>query len=390
MISINDSKTRVIIFGQHAWNTLGQIRSFGELGLRPDVVWVKGDLVVPSKSKYINQFHIVDSFEDGLNCIKHEYTDRNYSYVISTDSDVVVSLFDLHYDELKERFYFFNASQQGRLNQFLPKHAQYQLAKKYGLKVPKTEIVKKGFLPHDLNYPIITKTIDSFTRNWKDNYVICHSEQELLDAYKLINQDNLLLQEFIEKKNEVAIEGISIKQGEDIYIPVQGEYIRVEPGGYGSWKRNEIYHLGEEMRDKIQQIIKEIKFSGVFEMEFLKDKNDNLYFLEINFRHTQYNHALADMGVNMSKLLLEGFLNNYLCVDNLIIKSPHIVMNERRDFDTYIRTNKISLRSWLSDIRKTDSFYIYDRYDRYPFYDYIFSLIKGHISLFFRKIRIIK
>ena len=386
MIRINDPDIFVIVFGQHCWNTLGQIRSFGELGVNPDVIWIIGDSVVPSKSKYINHFHEFESFEDGFEYLKKEYCDKNRTYIVSTDSDAVVSLLNLHYDELKDRFVFFNATQQGRLNRFMPKHVQYLLAEKYGLRIPKMELVKKGLRPNHLKYPLITKTDDSFSRNWKKNYVICHSEQELFEAYKFITPDTVLLQEFIEKKNEVALEGISINKGEDVFIPIQGEYLRIEAGSYGSWKRNEVYSLGDELKEKLQQMLKEIKYVGVFEVEFLKDMNDNLFFLEINFRHTQYNQALSEMGVNFCKIFAESVLNNRLSIESIDgIRSPHLVMNERRDFDTYIRTKKYSLRKWINDIIKTDSFYIYNKHDKCPFYSYMLSLIKGRLlSCFYR------
>ena len=178
----------------------------------------------------------------------------------------------------------------------------------------------------------------------------------------------------------IALEGLSINNGEEVFIPVQGEYLRLMTGEYGSWKQNEVYCLGDDLKCKIQEVLKTIAYTGVFEAEFLKDNDDKLYFLEINFRHTQYNHALTDMGVNLSKIFVESMLNGRLCVDDkLSIKSPHLVMNESKDF-SYIRMMNISLWKWCLDVVKTNSFYIYDRRDIRPFINYISPLIKRRIN----------
>ena len=393
MIKLSDPNIKVIVFGQHYMNSLGQVRSFGEVGCRPDVVWqsvVAGPLSESKSkdeialSKYIDHFEKVSTLEDGLEYIIREYHDRDTRYIISTDSDLVVSLLNSRYDELKDRFVFFNASQPGRLNQYLAKDAQCRLAEQFGLRVPRSELVHRGELPKVVTYPLVTKTVDSFSRQWKKNYNICRTEQELLEAYESIPLDEVLLQEFIERENEVAFEGISFNQGEELYMPIQGEYIRIGDFGYGSWKRNEAYHYGEVLKDKIQQIFKAIKYSGVFEIEFLKTKDGDLYFLEINFRHTQYNHALTDMGVNLCTIYAESELNGRLCVPDIDIQ-PRTVMNERMEYFAYIETKKIRLRDWIKDIKKTDSFYIYDRRDLKPLFQSIKKyLIMEMVQAFYR------
>lgn len=384
-----DSDVKVIVIGQHCWNTLGQIRSFGEVGVKPDVVWISGDQFNPSSSKYVNHFIEFDNFKDGLTYILDNYNNTQFKYIISTDSDAIVSLLDLNYDKLENNYFFFNAGGQGRLNYYMLKNNQYDLAEKCGLRAPKYELVMRGDKPETLNYPIITKTVNCFAKSWKDNYFICRNEYELFEAYKTINQDQILLQEFIEKKNEVALEGISFNRGNELFLPVQGEYLRLEEGQFGSWKKNEIFSLGDDLKAKIQHFFKEIEYTGVFEVEFLRDQNDDLYFLETNFRHTQYNHALSDMGINLCRIFSESMLNGYLCTEGLKptrIKSPHFVMNEKKDYDIYIKTNRIGIRKWYSDIKGTDSFYIYDDNDKLPFYCYLFSLIIGKIRFHFKKI----
>ncbi len=392
MIRITDPNVKVIILGQSCWNTLGQIRSFGEAGVRPDVVWIPGDLFVPDCSKYINSFTVVNTQEEALDYVIDHYTDRNCKYVISTDSDLLVSLMDQKYDLLKDRFIFFNAAEQGRLTKYMVKSVQCELAEQKGLGVPKSELLTKGTLPKTLRYPVFTKTDNCFVRGWKNDYIICNTEEELISAYESIKSEKLLLQEFIRKKNEVSLEGISINQGEELFLPVQMDYLRISDGKYGTWMTNYAYNLGDELKDKIQQILKTIRYSGIFELEFLEDMDGNLLFLEFNFRQTQLNHSMTDMGLNFCKIYAESELNGHLCVDDVAnIKSPLVVMNERRDFRAGYNVITIkNLIKWLSDVRKSESFYIYDKKDKYPFFVFLSSFLKGKFLLVLRRMRIIR
>lgn len=396
MIKLTDPNVKVIVFGRQFMNSLGQVRSFGEVGCRPDVVWLAipaGPLAEAKTpltfSKYINRFIKVTSFEEGMDFILNEYRDENVKYIISTDSDLAVALMDARYDELKDRFIFFNAGSTGQLSRYLSKEAQCRLAEQCGLKVPKSELVRRGELPKVVSYPLLTKTVDSFSRDWKKNYIICRNEAELIEAYQSIKVDEVLLQQFIERENEVALEGISFNQGEQLYMPVQGEYLRIEEFGYGSWKRNEAYHLGDELRDKLQQVFKTVKYSGVFEVEFMRTADGELYFLEINFRHTQYNHALTDMGINLCQIFAESELNGRLCIPNPdVVIEPRTVMNEEKEFFTYIETKMISWKNWIADIRKTDSFYLYDKRDLKPLMNRIVKYFKMVlVQAYYRKLK---
>lgn len=363
----------VIILGQHCWNSLGQIRSFGEVDIKSNVIWVNVGGFTPKGSRYIRSFHVCDSFEEAIEYMLNTFNDPQKRYIISTDSDKFVSLLNQRYSELKDQYIFFNAGVSGRLNHFMQKSTQIRLAKDFGLDVPKTETVKIGELPKELKYPIFTKVNNCLILNWKDNSFICKDQAELLSAYDKMTTDSVILQEYIEKDNEIAFEGISFHDGNEVYMPIQGEYLRIEDGNYGTWKKNEVYHMGDGLKSKIKAIMQHIKYNGVFEIEFLRDKKGKLYFLEINFRHTQYNHALTDMGVNLCYLFAISQINGVINQEK-VIKSPSITMNEDREYHKYIKTGKMSIRNWIRDIRNTDSFYVYDKNDKRYFFKKLASL----------------
>ncbi len=376
-------KYEIIVIGQYCWNTLGQIRSFGEIGIKSHVVWIENDSFTPQGSRYVKTFYSCSSFNECYSYLLKTFNKENKKYVISTDCDSIVSFLNQHYDELKDRFFFFNAGEQNRLSEFINKQNQILLAKKFGFTIPKTLLVKKGDIPKDINFPVFTKSVNSLAFNWKTNSSICYNAEELKNVYNQISDDQLIIQEFIEKSNEIAIEGISYNNGQDVFMPIQGEYLRIEDGSFGTWKINELYKSGEDLKSKIHSIMRHVRYNGVFEIEFIKDKNDKLYFLEINFRHTQYNHALTEMGVNFCQLFCQSQILGKIDIDSINIKSPSITMNEYREFMTYIKTGKYSIFKWINDIRKTDSFYFYDNKDKKYFYCKIADLIKNKfLSLF--------
>lgn len=377
----------VVIFGQHCLNTLGQIRSIGKLGIHPDVVWVSDDYHSPKGSKWIRSFNSFPSFTEGLDYIVRHYTDTMKKYFIFTDSDEVVGLLDSHYNQLKDRFIFFNAGEQGRLSLFMPKYDLCKLAERHGMSIPRTELLPRGVFPDNLSYPIFTKSPDSKGMSWKANARICRNQEDLTKAFETISTDTILLQEFIEKENEIAIEGVSVNGGKEIYAPIQGEYLRIKDGSFGTWKQNEAYCLGESLLGNIKAAIREIGFSGVFEIEFLKDKSGKLFFLEINFRHTQYNHALTRMGVNLSRIWIDSILYGHINVESVkTILSPQTVINDPKDFRIYVEGGQIGLKQWIRDMHMSDSYYMFDRLDKLYVLRYLSKSVIIRVKRFIKRI----
>lgn len=376
----------VIIIGQHCFNTLGQIRSFGEFGFKPIVIWINHLHQSPKGSKYIKEFHSFDTFSDAIEYVINTYSNNGKKYYLSTDSDGIVALLNEKYNLLIDNFFFFNAGEKGRLIRYMPKLEQCKLAEKFGLNIPRSELVRLGELPKTLQYPIFTKSPDCFGVTWKENSIICKNKEELIESYKKIQGKEILLQEYIEKENEVALEGISHDGGNVVFLPIQGEYIRLSEGKYGTYKRNEHFKLGEDMFGKIQAILKEIHYSGVFEVEFLRDKKGKLYFLEINFRHTQYNHAFTIMGINFCQVWMELCAGNISILENLsLIKDPSFVMNESRDIQEYLLTGKIGLIKWIRDFIKADSYYSFDKKDIAYTFSYFKRMIGNRVNSILNK-----
>ena len=82
-----------------------------------------------------------------------------------------------------------------------------KLAQKHGLNTLKTHYVERGVIPEDLEYPVITKSMSPVAGGWKSDVHICYDREELEKAYESIKSSKVLLQKYIDKKNEYTLEG---------------------------------------------------------------------------------------------------------------------------------------------------------------------------------------
>ena len=203
-----------IIFGFEHYNPLGIARSLGESEIKPIGIIIKNNRKITSNSKYYKKIYFVNKIEEGYEVLKTEFSGKDN--IIFTSDDQIENYLDEHYDELKDNFYFFNCGKKGGVATYQNKHNILKMAEKHGISYLKTWTVNKGEIPQDIQYPIITKAIISTLDNWKDDMIICHNENELQEAYKVIRSEKILLQKYIKKKNELCMEGCSVNRGKDV------------------------------------------------------------------------------------------------------------------------------------------------------------------------------
>lgn len=374
---MNIQEHKFILLASYTGNTLGQIRSLGEKGIQPIAVLVHKNTFRIDKSKYIGKLYDVKDIEEGLDLIIEKYGNEPVKPFLFTDRDDVMGLIDRRHNELINRFYIWNAGQRGRLNIYLNKSEQIKLAEECGFKVPKTEIVKLGDMPHSLQYPIFTKAIDSLNEWWKGCASICKNEKELKDFYKKLEVENLILQEYIDKKDETPIEGISINGGKDILLFGLTRNYRMTEDSFGTFRRIEPFN-DKFIEDSIRRFIQHINYTGAFEIELIIDKQGNSYFLEANFRIAQQNYGYTAFGANIPYIYAKSILCGEIAKDEICNtrKRPFNIMYEFEDFKLSVLGKKISLWRWLKDIKQTDVFLFYNKKDKAPFYYTIWEKIK--------------
>lgn len=373
----------IVFCGDH-YNPLGVIRSLGEKKIRSIVILVEKKPKIVPISRYIGKLHRVDSMEDGLKILLDLYGNEKEKPFVYTCSDEIASLLDLNYDRLVDKFFFFHGKEQGTITYYLDKKNISDLAVEKGCKALRYEVVKKGMMPKDLRYPVITKAINSTLYNWKDDSFICKNEDELLEAYKVIRSEEILVQEYIHKKNEYCVDGFSYNGGKSVEITYVANYLRFSDISYGGYMvmhpldRKEVY-------EQLKNMLQEIGFDGIFCIEFLIDENDDLYFLEINLRNSGWSYASTCGGYNMPYLWAKACVDKELDMSTIKFKRKIIAMAELDDYYIAVKENNISVISWIKDFITSECHYFANWKDPMPFVVYVARAVLRKIKKNFIK-----
>lgn len=386
---MKDIKThKHIVVSGDTGNALGIVRSIAQGGVQPILIYLIEETHLPVliKSKYLTEVYKVHSYEDALDLLIEKFGAESEKPFVYTCDDSIESFVDHRYEDLKDKFYFFNAGETGRINKLMNKHEICLVAEKCGCNTPKQEIVDTGVLPKTLRYPIITKTLMSIMGAWKEDVYICQNKEELKEAYTKIQSPKLLLQEYITKKNELAVQGFSIDGGRDVYIPYGISFFRSSESGYGHYMYCKPL-TDEKLIAQLKAIIKECRYTGCFEIEFLIDQQDQLWFLEVNFRYSFWNYAVTFGGVNYPLVWAQSVLDNHITQPSEGTLKPYFTaLNEPGDFGQSVVKKKVSFWSWIKDVHNADMLYFYHPNDPKPawsfWYHKVMRMVKRklHIS----------
>ncbi len=360
----------VIVFALEHYNPLNMIRAFGEQGINPVYISVKRRYEVATKSKYISKLHCVDSVEDGFLLLINQYGRLSEEtgkkpYILFSD-DKSVGYFDLHFEEWKDKFITYNAGRNGRINEFMDKYEIQQCAKRHGFNVLDSYVIKKGDpVPDGLWYPIITKDISPSLGSWKSDVFICQNKQELVEALEKITCPLIMLQHFVDKQNEMALEGYTINNGKEMQIITQMKWKYLIQGYYSPF-HDVCMFTDKDMEIRLQAMFEEIGFEGVFEVEFLIDKDGTYYFMETNFRASAWNPTCKFAGMPLPYLWVKGMMNGYIDPNDRKEFEPFTSMSEIIDYSKRVEGGLCSIAEWLRDFKDAKCVYIYDKEDRGP------------------------
>lgn len=359
----------IVLVAKEHYNPLGIVRTLGEAGIRPIVVAVKGDLRFVGQSKYVKEKYYVDSLEAGIKFLIEKFAkNKNEKSFILTGDDVTVSTLDRYYDELKDYFYFYNAGVAGRISYFMNKDVMMDLVVKHGIQIAKTWKVKVGEIPEDIVYPVMTKAINSIGVEWKDIVYICNNDIELMNAFSNMKSEQVLVQQYIEKVDEVSFDAFSVNRGKDVFVVMEANQVYNIADKYSPYwiiKNSE----NKEMQNKISSVIEEIGLEGIFEFEFMLDKEGNLWFLEINFRNTALGFATTVAGMPQVIYWCESMEKGFIDKQKYFKKIPSGLkaMAECFDYDARVKTGIITKKEWKKQFWSAECKMYKGRNDNIPF-----------------------
>lgn len=365
------SNNILVIGSGHHHNTLGVIRAIGRAGLGIDLITFDGAKKnYVACSRYVTTHHNLSSIDEL--CVYMNSIARSVEkQIVISCADAVTEYLNLHRDALMNFFILPGNPIQGRMLELMDKTTMITMAAKHNINAPKV-----WSLPDDYNnvtFPCITKCHVS-SHGGKSDIVICHTKEDL-DNFLENNNDRIFVQSYIEKKEEVQFIGCSLNGGEDIIIPGMTKVLRSQPNtNTGFLEYNAIDPFYDRTVKNAKAYVKDCQYSGLFSIEFLRGKDDKVWFLEINFRNDGNAISVTEAGVNLPLIWVKA--NRGEDYKNEIRKPRKVVVMPEFQDMKLVMQRKVGFWQWLKDWKRTDVFMEYASDDKRPFFQYIIDKIR--------------
>lgn len=370
-------KQNVFVIGGNHHNILGVIRSLGERGIKPYVI-IQSEEESPyvRLSKYIQHYWIVKKDNEVLNLLRQEGMKLNKRAVLIICADGMSSLVDIHYDELKQWFFLPGSIVQGRITELMDKEVMSKVARETGLHVPQSS-AEKTREKHAVSIPMPWIVKPLMSKNGSKSDIECIFNEEEWQNYCSRHDSLVQVQQLIEKDYEYQLIGLSLNGGNEVVIPGYSFVIRSSTTTNTGFLH--YMPLDDSLCDVVakgREFIRKTGYSGLFSLEFLKGKDGEDYFMEINFRNDGNAICVTAAGVNLPYI---WYLYNvggdyHKEIDESSVHSVY-VMPEFADI-SLLWHRKLNLFVWLKDIYRTDRFMEYDQYDKAPFWQLFNASIK--------------
>ncbi len=358
----------VLVIGGSHHNTLGVVRALGQRGYRVVLVTF-GNIQerYVSSSKYVTRHYALETVDLISACLKERHSSiLECKDVVISCADAVTEHLNIHKDELQWRYILPGHPIQGEMEHLMDKTVMMQMAAKHRLQSPRV-----WKLPDEsdcVTFPLITKCHLSSHGCKSDVRVF-----KKIEPFRLFIEQNdgrLFAQQFIDKKEEVQFIGCSLNGGEHIIIPGMSYVLRSQPNtNTGFLEYEPVDDFWKETVERSKHYIRDCEYSGLFSIEFMRSQDDQVYFLEINFRNDGNAYCVTKAGVNLPVVWYKAATGETFNEEKREIK-PVVVMPEFQDFKLVLQ-RKVGLRQWLNDVKRTDVFLDYDRQDMKPFWHFI-------------------
>lgn len=310
------NKPGVIVIEGHVQG-LANVRALGEAGIP---VWVVDKQnCLAQNSIYCKAFHICPSFEkdefaDFLIDLATKHDLKNWLLLPSNDHAVYT--ISRNYELLNQHFKLITEKLE-TLNQIYNKVTLLQLAEKIGVHYPKYETYSsiQDLTETNLNFPVITKGnfgLD-FYKKTKTKAIVSKSLTELKTNLEKLNASIPIGETFsqevlpFDKKNKTISVACFAVNGE-LKTFWMGKKLREHPLKFGTATLAESTFI-EDLVEPSEKLMLALNFTGICEIEFLKDTRDNRFkLIEINARTWLWVGLAKNCGVNFAVLAYQ-FVN---------------------------------------------------------------------------------
>lgn len=355
---------KVIIIGTDHINTLGVIRTFGENNIKSDVIIISNTKkIAVIKSKYVNKYTIINDINLLIEILLKEYKNEKVKPVIISTTDLIALELDNNYSVISDLFYLSNLKNQ-KLEYYMNKYNQFNLAKKNGIKTAKSEIFSiDSSKRNKIKFPVILKPVLS-AYGKKDDITICNNTTEFELAktnYKNNGYKDFLVQELITYDSECDVAGFAYNG----YIDIPGIILKenIWPSNRGSTTYGKVVSTDKykEEIELIKKMILATGFNGIFDIDFFI-KDNKLYFNEINFRNGALSYAYGKSKIcyNWYKSLIE---NKYISCEK--INSSYYFIDDNSHLHN-IFDKDITIKQYFLHLKKSKIKLAFSSKDKKP------------------------
>lgn len=314
----------VIVFGRNYSSNLCISRSLGVAGYEVDMIRLTSkriqykDLIRQSfpeaHSKYTRAFYICSQAHNGIKVFEMlmNLAEKDNKKCLFPTDDVSAYIADQYYDELKEYYYLPDIDKQGfKIIELMDKALQKDIAIKCGIRAPEGYLVKivdgKYKFPQKISYPCFIKPNIS-RRTSKKRIKVCNTQEDLkeaLDSISINTDLDILVEEYIQIKNEISILGICCSGkafcGGGFVAEILGHGSR---RGVSAKGRMLSYEESIRIFKKVEPLFEEINYTGLFDIDLIESENGEIYFIEINFRYGASGYAITECGNNLPEMMM--------------------------------------------------------------------------------------
>lgn len=361
---------KIIVIGADHHNTLGVIESLGEKGLYPYVIiYTPYKKCYVPRSKFVKNAWSVNNETGLVQIIRNNFNDTKKKTVIISTNDITADILDRNYKFINDICYISSVKDFGTLSNVMSKEYMSNLAREVGLNVPPTWIMNDRYHPQDIDYPVITKAISSVAGT-KSNIKVCKNRNDLKEFVQLQKNCSIIqIQKYIEKEFEFQLLGVSLNEGKDVIIPGRTHIDR--PNGLDNTfflRFDKCENSLKSTIDKSIEFVKRTQYTGLFSIEFLRDKKTGKdYFTEMNFRNDGNAYVVTKAGTNLPYILYlsqigSDYKNELI---NSSINETYIVPEVY--YFTRLLAKEFTFNEWIKNMKKANCCTTFFRNDKKPF-----------------------
>ena len=365
-------KNKVILVGSEHHNGLGLVRQFGVNGIKPYGIIVTDNLKweFVHHSKYWEKVWIVKKEDEALDILFKEFVQEDEKPVIIPWSDGMAALIDNNYENLFKNFIIPSiANKGGMICELMDKQKQLEFCKKSGLRMLESQICvldnQVSNIKSTVKFPVILKPVESIEGE-KLDIQVCNNSEELensLTAFKKKRYKRILIQEYLEERIEYVLTGAVCGELQSFTLV---SHIRQWPQNTGSGSFS-IFDVSEDSMSYARSclnILAKEGYCGNIDIEIFRDKDNNFYINELNWRCSGRNFVSLYTEIYSAYQYYNKVVGD--TIDGCLVNNKEgYTMNEATDL-RHVFFEKMPLGLWLSDLKKVNSFALWDRRDIQP------------------------